>query len=565
MSRADTAVVQAPRDAAGEGRTRQIIRSMAIVVFAFTMTRIVSLAQTVIIAGRFGVGVDADAFTAANGVPELIFNLISGGALANAFIPIFSGVLAKDSRDAAWKIASHVINSVFVVTFVVSTVIALAAPWVVRTFVAPGFTPDQALLTANLMRILLVGTVIFSVSGILMGILQSHNRFLLPALAPIMYDIGILGGVVFLLPRIGVYGVAIGAVLGAGLHLGIQLPGMIQIRARWLPQLGLGDPSLRRVVRLMLPNIAALALFNLSFITMGSIASRLGTGALSSFSWGWQLMQIPQTLIGTAMATVIFPTLAALSAVEDSQGKRESMAGALRFILIGTIPSAIGLLFVGKPLVSLLERGAFDSSATLLVYSALQYFTLGIIVHSALEIVASSFYADRDTLTPLLVRVGGTCINISLAYLLTGVAALELAYTNQPLLVLGIRPVLAAVSPVSIGMLALSNSLAITFEVLVLLALLRRRWGTIQERALIRTVWKTLAASLVMGLSIIAVSTAWDWLGWNDGRLVYTLALIAAEVGVGALVFLGTAWLLNMEELRFIRDLYLRRRKVLQA
>ncbi|MDX1991579.1 MAG: murein biosynthesis integral membrane protein MurJ [bacterium] len=552
-------------DRSGDRRLQQIIRSTITVVLAFAFTRVVSLAQVFIIAREFGVGPDADAFTAANLIPELIFNLISGGALANAFIPVFSGYLAREDRPGAWKIASHIINTVFIATLVVSLIIALIAPWVVRTFVASGFTPDQVTLTANLMRVLLVGTVIFSVSGILMGILQSHQRFLLPALAPIMYDIGILAGVLFLLPTLGVYGVALGAVAGAALHLGIQLPGLFQIRARWMPQFGWNDRDLWRVIRLMLPNVAALALFNINFLVMTNIASRLGTGAVSSFGWGWRLMQIPQTLIGTAMATVIFPTLSALSALNDAKGKRESMSGALRFILIGTIPSAVGLIFVGRPLISLLERGAFDASASALVYSALQFFALGIIVHSALEIVASSFYADKDTLTPLMVRVGGTVINVSLAYVLSGVAAADFAYTNGLLPRLGFRPLLAEVQPLSVGMLAFANSLAIAFEVAVLLVILRRRWHSINENALARTLWKTLLASLIMALAITLISFLWDMLGLNNGRLIYTLALIGLEVGIAALVFFGAAWALKMEELNLIPYILRARRKAAPA
>ncbi len=214
----------------------------------------------------------------------------------------------------------------------------IIAPWLVAHVIAPGYQPAEQAQTVQLMRILLVSTLIFSVSGICMGILQSFNRFLLPALAPIMYDLGILFGVIFLIKPFGVNGIALGAVIGAALHFLVQVPGLFRVRARWYFQLGWRDPNLWKVLRLMLPRIGGLGVFSFNFIVMGNIASRLGTGSVSALNWGWRLMQIPETLIGTAMGTVIFPTLAALSELNDADGKRSAMSGALRFILIATIP-----------------------------------------------------------------------------------------------------------------------------------------------------------------------------------------------------------------------------------
>ena len=294
-----------------------------------------------------------------------------------------------------------------------------------REFVAPGFDAATARVTVELMRILLLSSVLFAVSGIFSGILNSHQHFLLPALAPIVFDIGILFGVVFLLPRFGVHGIAIGAVLGAGLHLAVQVPGLARYKMRWRLELGLRNPQLWRVIRLMLPRVAGLGVFSLNFLVMNNIASRLGVGSVSALSWGWRLMQIPQTLLGTAMGIVIFPTLAALSEMDDLAGKRGAMNGALRFILISSIPSAIGLIVLGRPLISMLERGAFDASASALVYSTLTMFTLGLVVHSVLEVVARSFYADKDTLTPLFAALGGALINFVFAILLSDVRSLD--------------------------------------------------------------------------------------------------------------------------------------------
>jgi putative peptidoglycan lipid II flippase len=518
-------------------RNRQLARSTILVIAAFGLAKAISLAQTVLIAQVFGVRAEMDAFASANRIPEQIFNLIAGGALAHAFIPIFTGFLARGDTEGAWRTARHVVNTVFVLTLMVSIVVFVTAPWLVANVVAPGFDAATHQQTVELMRILLVSTLIFSVSGISMGILQSHNRFLLPALAPIMFDIGILAGVVFLLRPYGVHGIAIGAVLGSALHFAIQIPGLIRVRARWWPDLDLRDPVLWRVVRLMLPRVAGLGVIGLNFLVMNNIASRMGTGSVAALDWGWRLMQIPETLIGTAMGTVIFPTLAALSELGDEHGKRDAMSGALRFILIATIPSAVGLIVVGRPLISLLERGAFDASASDLVYSTLRFFALGLIVHSTLEVVARSFYADKDTLTPLWAALGGAAINLVLAVVLSDI--------------------------IGVSGLALANSCGVAFEVIVLLWMLRRRWHGINESLLGRTVVKTLAASLVMALAIALVDAAWNAVGLAGRGLVLTGVQIAVEVIIGAGVFLAVATALKMGEVRTLMGLVLRRPQAL--
>lgn len=508
-----------------------VARSTFIVMVAFAAAKAISLIQTWIIAREFGISPEYDAFVAANRLPEIIFNLIAGGAIAFAFIPVFAGLLARNETKQAWKTASHVANTIFLLTLIASSLAFLLSDWLVTSLIAPGFDPEIQALTTGLMRVLLISTLIFSISGIVMGILQSHNRFLLPALAPIMYDIGILFGVLFLIKPFGVYGLAIGAVIGAALHLLVQIPGLFQVRARWAAEFGWRDPHFRQVIILMIPRMADLGLISISAIITTNILSRLGPGATSAYDWGWRLMQIPETLIGTAMGTVIFPTLAAFSTLGDIAGKRTAFSGSVRFILIGTIPSAIFLIAAGKPLLSLLQGGAFDDMAVDLVYSTLQFFAIGIVVHSVLEVVARSFYADKDTLTPLWVALGGAVVNIGVALLFTGV-------------------LIGTASPDQVGMLALANTLGVTFEVVVLGFMLRRRWSGLDESHIGRTALKTLIASLIMGAVIFALEGTWAALGLSGRGTLWTIIGLALTLAVSALVFLIAAWLLRVDEVK---------------
>jgi len=528
-------------------RNRRIARSTLTVMMAFAAAKLISLLQTLIIAQVFGVGVELDAYVAANRIPELIVVLISGGALTHAFIPVFSGYLAQGRFDAAWELSSNLINTIFTLALVLSAVVFFMAPWFVSQVVAPGFDAVTAQNTIEMMRILLLSTIIFSISGIFSGILNSHQHFLLPALAPIMFDIGILFGVLFLLPDFGIHGIAIGAVVGSALHFSIQVPGLVKYRMSWRRGLGLANPALWRVIRLMLPRIGGLGVFALNFLVMNNIASRLSVGSVSALDWGWRLMQIPQTLIGTAMGIVIFPTLAALSEVRDLDGKRDAMSGALRFVLVTSIPSAVGLIVLGRPLIGLLERGAFDAAASALVYSTLSMFTLGLIVHSALEVIARSFYADKDTLTPLYAALGGAAINFVFAILLSDVSTVDSRLFPNSVArafpVLGLEPYIGRVSG-----LALANSLGVMFEVLCLLFILRRRWRGIREGSLGSSLLKSLVASLVMAGAIVLVDTLWQ--AWAPGSsLSLMIARLSAQGLAGLAVFVLVAALIRMQEL----------------
>ncbi len=533
---------------------RRLARSTLLVICAFAGAKVISLLQTVVIARVFGISAELDAYVAANGIPELIYTLVAGGALAHAFIPVFSGLLARGERTLAWRTATQVINCVFLVTLLLSVLTFLAAPWLVSALVAPGFDESARLQTTILMRILLLTTLVFSVSGICMGILQSHNHFLLPALAPVLYDVGILFGVLFLIPRLGVYGIAWGAVLGAVLHLGVQVPGLIRFRARWWLLLNPRDAQLRRILRLMLPRIAGLGVFSLNFLVMNNIASRLGPGSVSALSWGWRVMQIPQTLIGTATGTVIFPTLAALSELGDDSGKREAMSGALRFILVASIPCAIGLIVLGHPIVSLLERGAFDASDTALVAATLRFFALGLVVHSVLEVVARSFYADKDTLSPLWAALAGAAINLAGVWLFSGVWQVDGEGAPAPLA--GLLELLDA----GVSGLALANSLATACEVGILLWILRRRWHGLNSDVLATTVLKTTAASLVMALALIAVGPTLNNLPGPAG-LPAAAGAVIAQVVLGGLVFLSCTLALRMPEPLLLWQLWKSRRE----
>ncbi|MBI4769206.1 MAG: hypothetical protein HY784_02030, partial [Chloroflexi bacterium] len=305
--------------------TRVFRFSLLLAVF-FGIDKIVALGRQVLVGRAYGVGRALDAFNAANNLPDALFALISGGALAMAFIPVLSEYLERRDRAAAWGLFSRVANTAFLLTAGLALPLAAFAGPLVRRVVAPGFDPQQQALVAALMRLDLIATLIFSVSGLVIGGLQANQHFLLPALAPILYNVGQIVGVVWLAPHWDIYGLAYGVILGAVLHLGVQIPALIRYGFRWTPRLDWGDPGLRRVAKLMAPRILTLAAIHLIFIATDRFASRLSTGAVTAIAYGWLLMQVPETVIGTAIGTALLPTLSEQAA----RGDRAALAGSLR-------------------------------------------------------------------------------------------------------------------------------------------------------------------------------------------------------------------------------------------
>ena len=528
--------------------THSMARNTLILMIAFAIAKLISLAQTVIIADVFGVGDEWDAFVTANRIPEQIVLLIGGGALSYAFIPVFSGLLAREDRAGAWRLASEVLNTVFTVTLALSVLGFLFAPWLVEHVAAPGFDAEKTAQTANLMRILLFSTVIFSVSGLFQGILHSHNHFLLPALSPILYDVGILFGVAFLIKPLGVYGIAWGAVLGALMHLGVQVPGLVHYKMRWQPRLGWHDPTLRRVIVLMLPRVAGLGVVGFNALVFNNVASRMGSGAVSAFDWGYRLMNIPETLIGSAMGFVVFPTLAAFSELGDVARKRNAMVGALRFILMATIPAAVGLVLIGHPLISLLERGAFDARDSALVYGTLQFFAFGLIFQSLHEVIARSFYADKDTFTPLWTALAAAAVNVII------VGGVYLAWRERYGDAAHVRA-----GVLGIGGLALGYSATFLVELALLLVILRRRWGGIHERELVVTTLRTLGATAVMSAAVLGTDAALESAGLHDAGVKLTVLRVTILASVGGLAFVVAGVALGLREIRTLPALLLRR------
>ena len=511
---------------------RQIAKAAALVMALFVVSRVLGLVRQMVVGTLFGTSGDLDAYVAAARIPEMIFLVVAGGALSSAFIPTFTDHLAREDHVGAWRLASAIVNLALIVLTLVAGLMAVFAPLLTRTVIAPGFDLPQQALTASLLRLMLISSVIFGVSGIVMGALNAYQHFLLPALASSVYNLSIIGGAALLGPRMGVRGMAVGVVVGAVLHLLIQLPGLLRYGARYVPTLGLDDPDVREVGRLMAPRVLGTAITQLNFVVNINLASRMGEGAVSAIYYAWLLLMLPLGVLAQAVGTAAFPTFAAQAARGERAEMRGALTATLRVVFSLCLPATVGLLALGRPLVELLfERGAFETSSTEAVTWALAFYALGLVGHAGLEIIARAFYALHDTFTP--VWVGGLAMALNVVLSLTLPEVFGLA---------GLPPYAG---------LALANSVATLLELAALMTLIRRRMDGLEGRRTLLAFVKSGLASLAMGAVLVGWRAALPGAG--------ALAIGSGGVLLGAAVYVAVALLLRMEELRAVVNLLRRR------
>jgi putative peptidoglycan lipid II flippase len=491
---------------------------------AIVLGQLAGLVRGVLVARAFQAA-DLDAFFAANRVSETLFMLIAAGALGSAFIPTFTGLLARGERAVAWRLASALANLILIMLSVLSVLAAVFAPIIVRYLLAPGFSRDPALfgLTVDLLRIQLASVVLFGLGGLLVGVLNAHQIFFVPALTPSMYQLGLIFGVLVLAPKLGIRGLAWGVVVGASLYLALQIPSLLKLsrrtsaRVRYVPTLGRGDTAVREVLSLMAPRVMGIGVVQLNFWVNTWLASQMQAGSVAGLQYGFSLMLMAQAAIAQSVAIAAMPTFSAQHALGRVDELRDSIAASLRGVLLLAMPASVGLMILRGPIVAMLyQRGQFDARMTDLVSWALLWFAAGLIGHSMLEVLTRAFYAQHDTRTPVI--VGGLAMGLNVLFSF------------------GLARAFAAVGWMPHGGLALANSLATALEMSVLLFMIRRRLKGLSAGHIGRGLAQAGTGGLVMGIVLLMWSrgTGSSWLigagGVALGGAVYGLLMRQLKV-----------------------------------
>ena len=506
-----------------------VMRAAGLVGAAVLLSRIVGLGRDMVTKYYLGVtSLEASAFDAASQFPETIFLIIAGGAIGSAFIPTFAAYFAQDDAAGGWRLFSAIANMVTVAMILICSFFIWLAPQFVAWFFPELITaePDFLPLTVQLMRIMLLSPIIFGASGVTMAALNARQHFLLPALAPSVYNLGIIGGAILWPTEAKEIGLAWGTVIGAAGHLAIQLPGLKQKEASYQPVLTLRDRGVQQVLRLMAPRVLGLSFSEINKWVTLFLSGLMPVGSIPALRLALRLMIMPQGILGQAMGIAAFPTLAELAARQQWAEMRQIVVDSLRMMLFLGIPASIFLMTLRQPLIVILfERGEFSATDTALVAWAILFYGLGLVALTMLEVVARAFYALSDTLTPVL--AGGAQVLL--------MAALSLLFGWLLFPALGWEP---------LGGLALAFSLSNFLEVGLLLWLLWRRLRGLNGRYL-------LDGLLRMGLAGLLMAGLIELLLW---QLAATSVWLQAAVGVvaGGLLYLLACALLRVAELDLI-------------
>jgi len=503
-------------------------------MFAIVLSQITGLARSIIVAGTFGASPELDAFTAANRVSETLFLLVAGGALGSAFIPMFTGLLAKNEKNSAWNLASSLANAVTLALSLLAVLFAIFAPQVVRYALAPGFATDPELfaLTVVLLRIQLISAVLFGLGGLIVGILNAHKIFLIPALTPAMYQIGIILGAVVLSPSMGIYGLAWGVVIGSSLYLLLQIPILLKQHGAYSFTLGLHNPYVRKVILLMGPRLIGVAVVQLNFWVNIRLASDMAEGSVASLAYGFSLMIMAQAAIAQSVAIAAMPTFSAQHALGQKEEMRVSLASSLRGILFMAIPASVGLILLREPLVSFLfQRGNFDEHDVQLTAWALLWYAAGMIGHSVMEILTRAFYAQHDTRTPVIIGSIAMGLNVIFSILFSRF--------------------FASIGWMPHGGLALANSLATALEATVLFILMRKQLDGIEGEYIRKGAIPSMVAAAGMAACIYGL------LYYGKNLSVWIIAPLGVIIGGIAYIIILTV--LKVPEINYIKNGILRR------
>jgi putative peptidoglycan lipid II flippase len=489
-----------------------------IVAVGFLGSRVLGLVRSVVIADAFGTSPELGAYWVAFRLPDLIFQLLAGATLGAAFIPVFARKFTQQSPGEAWRLASSVLNLVATVTVVFAVLGFILAPWLVPAM-APGL--DERSLAVDLTRIMMVSPILFAISGMFMGILNARHHFLFPAIAPWFYNLSII---VAALVSDDVHGLAVGVVVGALLHLAVQLPALRIVGMSYAPIADWRDAAVREVGRLMAPRMLGLAAFQLNLLIMVFFASRVSDEAISAVNYGWLIIMTPLGLFGMAISTAVFPTLAE-QAVRDRDELRRTVAQSLRLILFLTIPSSVALMILSEPLIAFLfERGAFTAASTDITEGVLLFFAVGLFAHAGIEILSRGFYALGDTRTPVKFAAAAVVANLLLC--------------------------LVFVDPFGVRGLAMAMSLATVLEFSLLLRALNRRLEGLEVDhlvySLIRTAGATILMAEVIGLLMVMLSVGGLL---NTGNLIDSFLAVAGGAVLGGAAFCLAAHLLRSQEM----------------
>lgn len=508
---------------------KALVQTAGLILAISIIGRLLGFIREQVIAVKFGTSVLTDAYVMGFTIPNLVY-VILGGALATAFIPVFTTTELTRGREDSSRIASSVANLTLIVMSVIAVLGVIAAPLLVR-LIAPGFSAETRELTITLTRIMFPCVLFATLSMLTGGILNSLKHFTAPAFSSVAFSGTVILAALLLSPYMGIYGLALGTLLATAAQVAIQVPPLFGKNLRYSRLIDVKNEGMKKIGELMAPVLIGSAISQTYIAIDRILASGLPAGSIAALNFANKLMFLPFNLFVTAINTAIFPSLSAIAAKEDLEELGKTMSFGLNLIAIFTIPAAVGLFVLAAPIVRLLfEHGAFNAESTRMTVFALRFFVIGLFAQGAYNILNRTFYSLKDTKTPVKISIFVVLLNLAFS--------------------------LSLIGPLKHGGLALSNSLAAIANMLLVYWFLRKRLP-IPEKSLFLNLGKVLLASGLMGLIVYAADLFLA--GLLPDSLLYQMIGLVISITLGAAFYLALLILLKVDDVRPIFDRIMKR------
>jgi putative peptidoglycan lipid II flippase len=521
-----------------------IKKATLIMVVSVLISRVLGLLRDRFLAGYFGASIDLDIYFTAFRIPDLVYSIIFAGGITVSFLPIFSDYFKKN-KEEAWKIVNYVLNFFFV-SYALFLIIFIAFTPQLISYLAPGFDSFAQATTVDLTRLVFFSVFFFGISSVVAAILNYFNNFLAFSLAPILYNLGIIFGIIFLSPYFGIFGAGLGVVLGSFLYLLIQIPGAVNNGFRYKPIISFNHSAIKEFFNLVIPRIVSSSSVQFGMAIVTLIASGIGEGAISVFNLSNNLRYLPIGVIGIPFATAIFPALSKLWVENDKKEYLNKFKTIFSSVLYFSFPIGVLIFILREQIVRIVfQTGSFGEEAVLLTSAALGLYFLSTVAQCLGPLLLRGFFSLKDSKTPTIVALFFVVFNSLLCYLFVSKAQYFLGISS---FVFGI----SNLSQVKVLGLVFAFNLSLFIEFILLLFLFYKKVGDFGIKYICNYFIKIVLSTIVMVLSLFFIIPFWK----ESSSLMYNLIWFCFSCFSSFVFYILSSFVLKMEDIKPLRKLF---------
>ena len=535
-------------------QTKTVTSAAILLVGSALISRLLGLIRDRLLAGAFGAGSELDVYFAAFRIPDFVYGILIAGGISAVFLPVFSGYFNKNQEEA-WKFTNNVLNCFLVLLILICAVLVIFTPLIIK-FIVPGFDEENRSLTISLTRIMFLSPIFLGISSIFSGVLHYFSRFLAYSIAPILYSLGIIFGILFFVPIFGLWGLAYGVILGAVLHWVIQIPAAKSSGYKYKPIFNFRYPGLIKIFKLMIPRTIGEAAYHTNLIVITAIASTLAIGSIAIFNFSNNLQYFPIGLVGVSFAIASFPVLSRAWVNGEKQKFLENFSSVFRQILFLIMPMSILIFLLRAQIVRLiLGTGQFGWLETRLTAASLGLFCLGIFAFTFIPFLARVFYSFQDTKTPVAIGLVSMALNVSLCFLSVWFLGFPNLFQEFMARVLKLQDI----GNIAVIGLPLALSISGIFQFSLLLLFLRKKLGDVRLKEIWQSFIKIFFAVILSGGFAYLTLQLTAKAKFVDMDTFFGVLVQALSAGiVGILVYILAAFLLKSPEIKTIKSSILR-------